>query len=149
MPSLKNLHISFFLTILAIAPLVHSQAPGYEPPRTEYGVPDLQGIWTNRSITRMERNPLIDDGLVLTEERAYEMAQGSFWMSLDRQQQNNPITEAKAVSPAIFIQLFGRARTQTASNGSVGIGKIMLSRAENKYKPRRALLLSAWWVIKR
>ena len=64
MSSLKNLYISFFLTLLAIAPLVHSQAPGYEPPRTEYGVPDLQGIWTNRSITRMERNPLIDDGLV-------------------------------------------------------------------------------------
>ena len=101
MPSLKNLHISVFLTLLVIAPLVHSQAPGYEPPRTEFGMPDLQGIWTNRSITRMERNPLIDDGLVLTEERAYEMAQGSFWMSLDRQQQNNPITEAK-VGEAAF-----------------------------------------------
>ena len=91
MPSLKNLHISVFLTLLVISThLVHSQAPGYEPPRTEFGMPDLQGIWTNRSITRMERNPLIDDGLVLTEERAYEMAQGSFWMSLDRRATEQP-----------------------------------------------------------
>jgi hypothetical protein len=94
MPSLKNLHTSVFLTLLAIAPLAHSQAPDYETPRTEFGAPDFQGIWTNRSITRMERRPGVEE-LVLSEERAYEMAQGSIWMSLDRQQQNNPITEAK------------------------------------------------------
>ena len=88
MPNFKNLHTSVVLTLLAIAPLAHSQAPGYVPPLTEFGAPDLQGIWTNRSITRMERRPGIE-GLVLSDEVAYEMAQGSFWMSLDRQQQNN------------------------------------------------------------
>jgi hypothetical protein len=40
------------------------------------------------------------DKLVLTEEEAYEMAQSSFWLSLDREQQNNPITEAKAGAAA-------------------------------------------------
>ena len=95
MPNFKNLHTSVVLTLLAIAPLAYSQAPGYVPQLTEFGAPDFQGIWTNRSITRMERRPGID-GLVLSDEDAYEMAQGSFWISLDRQQQNNPITEAKA-----------------------------------------------------
>ena len=95
MPNFKNLHAITALILLTIAPLVYSQAPGYEPPRTEFGVPDIQGIWTNRSITRMERNPGVE-GLVLSEEEAYEMAQNSFWLSLDREQQNNPITEAKA-----------------------------------------------------
>jgi len=95
MPNFKNLHTSIVLTLLAIAPLAHSQAPGYEPPRTEYGAPDIQGIWTNRSITRMERRPGAEE-LVLTDERADELAQDSLWMSLDREQQNNPITDAEA-----------------------------------------------------
>jgi hypothetical protein len=47
----------------------------------------------------MERRPGVDK-LVLTEEQAYEMAQSSFWLSLDREQQNNPITEAKAGAAA-------------------------------------------------
>jgi len=95
MPNFKNLHTSIVLTLLVIAPLVHSQAPGYQPPRTENGVPDIQGIWTNRSITRMERRPGAE-GLVLTDERADELAQDSLWMRLDRAQQNNPITDAEA-----------------------------------------------------
>tara|TARA_B110000971_G_C20019880_1_gene505790 strand:+ start:1736 stop:2749 length:1014 start_codon:yes stop_codon:yes gene_type:complete len=95
MPNFKNLHTSIVLTLLAIAPLAHSQALGYQPPRTENGVPDIQGIWTNRSITRMERRPGAE-GLVLTDERADELAQDSLWMSLDRAQQNNPITDAEA-----------------------------------------------------
>ena len=99
MPNFKNLHTSIILTLLAIAPLAYSQAPGYKPPRTEFGVPDIQGIWSNRAITHMERRPGVDK-LVLTEEEAYEMAQSSFWLSLDREQQNNPITEAKAGAAA-------------------------------------------------
>jgi hypothetical protein len=95
MPNFKNLHTSIVLTLLVIAPLAHSQAPGYQPPRTENGVPDIQGIWTNRSITRMERRPGAE-GLVLTDERADELAQDSLWMRLDRAQQNNPITDAEA-----------------------------------------------------
>ena len=99
MLNFKNLHTSIILTLLVIAPLAYSQAPGYEPPRTEFGVPDIQGIWSNRAITHMERRPGVDK-LVLTEEQAYEMAQSSFWLSLDREQQNNPITEAKAGAAA-------------------------------------------------
>ena len=46
MPNLNKFHTGLFLVILAIAPQVRSQVPDYEPPRTEYGRPDLQGIWT-------------------------------------------------------------------------------------------------------
>jgi len=107
MANFKNLHRSIVLTLLAIAPLVYSQgdsqnqsraqsqAASYEPPRTEFGLPDFQGIWTNRSITRMERRGGAES-LVLTDERAEELAQNSLWMSLDREQQNNPITESEA-----------------------------------------------------
>lgn len=44
MPNFENLHASIVLALLAIAPLAYSQAPDYMPPRTEFGVPDIQGI---------------------------------------------------------------------------------------------------------
>ena len=91
MPNFRKLHTALFLAVSVIGPQVRSQVPDYQPPRTEYGRADLQGIWTNRSITRMERRPGVEK-LVLSYEQADEMAQGSFWLSLDRQQQNNPIT---------------------------------------------------------
>ncbi|HAJ75727.1 MAG TPA: hypothetical protein DCM64_04655 [Gammaproteobacteria bacterium] len=87
-------------SVFSASPLVIAQQAGYETPRTEYGAPDFQGIWTNRAITRLERRPGVE-GLVLSEERAYELAQGSLWMSLDRDQQNNPITDAE-VGEAAF-----------------------------------------------
>lgn len=41
----------------------------WETPRTYFGAPDLQGIWTNATITALERPPQFDS-LVLTEEQA-------------------------------------------------------------------------------
>ena len=39
---------------------------GYEPPRTDTGKPDLQGYWTNASITTMQRSrELSDFGLTI------------------------------------------------------------------------------------
>ena len=39
---------------------------GYEPPRTDTGKPDLQGYWTNASITTMQRSrELADFGLTI------------------------------------------------------------------------------------
>jgi hypothetical protein len=39
-------------------------------PRTPDGRPDLQGIWTNATITRMERLPVFNGKLALTDEEA-------------------------------------------------------------------------------
>ena len=50
--------ISFWLTGQSVL------SQGYEPPRTESGKPDLQGYWTNASITTMQRSrELADFGL--------------------------------------------------------------------------------------
>lgn len=46
-------------------------ARGYRAPRTRSGVPDLQGIWTNASYTRLERPPQFKE-LVIAPERARE-----------------------------------------------------------------------------
>lgn len=61
---------------LAIAPAALAQA-GYTPPKTSWGVPDLQGNWTNASITRMTRPPGID-ALVLTPEQAKKLEDGDY-----------------------------------------------------------------------
>src|SRR5438128_982621 len=52
-----------------------AQAPpppktAYKAPRDAYGHPDLQGVWTNASITRLERNLRYGKDLALTEEQA-------------------------------------------------------------------------------
>jgi len=44
-------------------------AADYQAPRTHYGVPDLQGIWTNATITALER-PEQFDTLILSEAQA-------------------------------------------------------------------------------
>jgi len=52
--------ISFWLTGQSVL------SQGYEPPRTESGKPDLQGYWTNASITTMQRSrELADFGLTI------------------------------------------------------------------------------------
>jgi hypothetical protein len=56
--------------MLAAAPGAMAQAgAGYATPKTSWGAPDLQGVWTNSSITRLSR-PAGVDKLVLTPEEA-------------------------------------------------------------------------------
>ncbi|MEZ5939689.1 MAG: hypothetical protein R3C52_15930, partial [Hyphomonadaceae bacterium] len=63
---------------LTALPVAHGQAAaGFEPPRTSWGAPDLQGNWTNASITRMTR-PAGVDALVLTPEQAKALEDGDF-----------------------------------------------------------------------
>jgi hypothetical protein len=63
---------SLFALIL-IAATVDARAAGNEAPRTSWGDPDLQGIWTNASLTQLERAANVNK-LVLTpaEGAAYE-----------------------------------------------------------------------------
>ncbi len=44
--------------------------PNYEPPRTESGHPDLQGVWSNAILTPLERPPEFGDQAFLTAEQA-------------------------------------------------------------------------------
>jgi hypothetical protein len=62
--------------MMAAAALVGSgaQAAGYHAPRTSFGAPDLQGIWTNSSITRLQR-PAIFKSLIATDAEAAVMEQ--------------------------------------------------------------------------
>ena len=58
--------ISFLVTCFAYSAAV---SQNYEPPRTSGGKPDLQGYWTNASITTMQRSrDLSNAGLIIPDD---------------------------------------------------------------------------------
>jgi hypothetical protein len=64
----------FALAALAFAASVAQAAP-YRAPRTASDQPDLQGIWTNSSVTMLQRPPMLKN-LVASEAEAKMMEQG-------------------------------------------------------------------------
>lgn len=61
----------FLSSLLAIA--ANAPPGGWQAPRTSDGHPDLQGTWTNATITPLERPDRFADRLVLTEAQAQEL----------------------------------------------------------------------------
>lgn len=57
------------VVIAALALAFTAGAEDWEVPRTYHGAPDLQGLWTNATITALER-PEQFDSLVLTDDQA-------------------------------------------------------------------------------
>lgn len=51
-------------------------AADYEPPRTAWGTPDLQGIWSNETLTPFERPAALADRAFVTEQEAKAAAAG-------------------------------------------------------------------------
>ena len=74
--------MSVVATVIAVVSLaalpVAGQAPTadtWKPPSTPWGHPDLQGIWTNETITPFERPSELAGKEFLTEQEASELAQ--------------------------------------------------------------------------
>lgn len=57
-----------------------AQAQTYEPPRLADGTPDLQGVWTNASVTELQR-PSGFDKLVLSAEEAAALESQDFYVN--------------------------------------------------------------------
>ena len=51
--------------------------PAWKAPRNAHGQPDLSGVWTNATITPLERLAVFGDRLVLTEEEARRLESGN------------------------------------------------------------------------
>ena len=58
--------LSLALTLLTLLAAPALAAPAYHAPRTVGGQPDLQGIWTNASLTTLERPSTYGERLVMT-----------------------------------------------------------------------------------
>jgi hypothetical protein len=89
-----NSKLSSFMLLLAIAwlPTTTSTAQDsdYQLPRTVDGVPDLQGMWTNNTITPLSRPARFEDKLVLTPEEAIELEQVVADYTTERDQPSDP-----------------------------------------------------------
>jgi hypothetical protein len=59
--------------VLALTLGATAHAATYKAPRNEFGQPDLQGNWTNATLTALERSPKFGDRLEITEEEAAEI----------------------------------------------------------------------------
>ena len=74
--------VALAVVLTALLPLANVSAqnfdapPGWEMPRTEYGHPNLQGLWGNQTQTPMERPADIVDQPVYTQEEARALEQG-------------------------------------------------------------------------
>lgn len=79
---------SAFAAVVLMTPAVGAE-PGksWKPSRTAHGHPDLQGVWTNATITPLERQPQFGDRLSISdaEAQALEQEQADF-----RAEQNKP-----------------------------------------------------------
>lgn len=73
-----------------------TNAAEYRAPRTSFGQPDLQGVWTNSTLTPVERPASLGDKLVLTEQeaRAMEAAMARRLAAADAP--SNPSAELRA-----------------------------------------------------
>lgn len=70
--------------IAMAAGTAHAQAPGYEPPKTTWGAPDLQGFWNNTSITSLQRPGGVDK-LVLSPAEADRMVNRNMLVVLSKE----------------------------------------------------------------
>jgi hypothetical protein len=59
-----------------IATTAHAQTP-WQAPHNWLGQPDLQGVWTNESTTRLERPVELGDRLIMTPEETAQADKGS------------------------------------------------------------------------
>lgn len=84
---LTALRFSLFASVVAVAAAgaVNAQpAPGYAPPKTSWGAPDLQGTWSNASITDLQRDPGYPN-LILTPDEVRKMEGEDYYNNRTRE----------------------------------------------------------------
>ncbi|HPN06058.1 MAG TPA: hypothetical protein PK050_09615 [Hyphomonadaceae bacterium] len=83
-PTLKAVLLAAVAAV-AVSGVAHAQsAPGYTPAKTGWGVPDLQGTWSNASITDMQRSPDYPN-LVMTPEQVAKMEGEDYYNNRTRE----------------------------------------------------------------
>ena len=74
--------VSLLIVNLLLAPLAHGATPvntsGWTVPRTEYGHPDLQGIWSNRTQTPIARPVELGERRAYTAEEALALEAAAY-----------------------------------------------------------------------
>jgi len=98
------LRLSCLLVVaLAFAGAARPQ-PVYRAPRDAYGRPDLQGVWTNETLTRFERPAAFGDRASMTAAEVAALEQPGVWRKVMRvggQPRTSLLTTADGRVPAL------------------------------------------------
>ena len=99
--------------LLAAGPSTGQTTDGTRP-RTAWGEPDLQGIWTNATITRLERPEGFSGREFLTEEEVAE---------LEQRAARNQFTDRapRAGDPGTYNQVWFDRGTQVVASGRTSL----------------------------
>jgi len=86
------------ITFVAVTSI--AGAADYKAPRTSWGAPDLQGTWTNASLTSLERDDMFKGKAALTKEEAdvFERTNAFAQLSAQDAKPTDPSVKAKATS---------------------------------------------------
>lgn len=82
------------LALVLFSTIALAQDSDYQVPKTVDGAPDLQGMWTNNTITPLSRPEEFGDKLILTAEEAFELEQRVADYTLEQDQPSDPDREA-------------------------------------------------------
>ena len=85
-------------SVLAFAPVAFAQnAPAYDPPKTSWGVPDLQGFFSSASLTNMARPPGAS-GLIVSDEEAAKLFNRNIYTRVAKEEA--PLSKAELLTDA-------------------------------------------------
>lgn len=77
--SMQTMMWTGLIAAIFTAPAIAQSPSAYVPPKTAFGHPDLQGVWTNQSITGLTRPPGITS-LVVSDDEAAKIVANDFWI---------------------------------------------------------------------
>jgi len=97
------------LPALLVAPPAAAQASAeYQKPKTSWGAPDLQGFWTNTSLTAMQR-PAGAEKLVMTPDEADKLARRNVYSAAEREEAGASKIDAKSSAELLSDKNASRA----------------------------------------
>src|SRR3712207_2187709 len=70
------------MTLLLVGTAASAQT--YRTPRTTFGQPDLQGVWTNETLTRFERPAEYQGRAVMTADEVVALERPGVWRKVMR-----------------------------------------------------------------
>jgi hypothetical protein len=85
---------------LPLSGIAHAAGAKYQAPRTAYGVPDLQGTWTNASVTSLERDDAFKGKARMTLAEAAEFERNTAFAKLSEADAKPSATGSKATASA-------------------------------------------------
>jgi hypothetical protein len=92
----------------ALAQSAGDAEPGYVKPKTSWGAPDLQGFWSNTSLTGMQR-PAGAEKLVMNQDEAAKLARRNVYSATQREEAAVSKVDAKSSADLLSDKNSNRA----------------------------------------